>query len=181
MKFIIIYICALLVFFSAVFSVDAGDLELGFSLQSQAGLSPLLVINENSVGFRLKYRISELLSLNSTTSIGHSYLYIAYQSRNWFHFSEEISAGFPLLLGKLKRASHYLSIAPGIYISYSPFSYFLYGPGLNITYSIRNFQYHIIIEPLSIFIRPLLRDTSLSFKWHFQAGIRFSLLWMVSK
>ncbi len=153
------------------------EIHSGLSIQPDIGISPLLVINENSLGYRIKYNINDFLNLESTTAIGHSLLYLNFQLRQWFHFSQELGLGFYLKLGQTNNNYHILSIDPGIYLSFSPYLYTLYGPCLNIRYVIKNKNNNFIIEPINIFIRPLFRDTEFNYKWHFQTGFRFSFLW----
>ena len=145
------------------------------SVQSAIGISPKLIILENDLGLRLKMAISQLFSIDATTGAGHSYLYINSQSRHWFHISQELNAGFSFLLGKGQRWTHYGSILPGFYVSVAPLVYVLYGPSIHIRYFIEN-EGKTSFEIMNLFLRVLWRNTVFSYRWHFQAGLRFSIL-----
>lgn len=169
------FIIAVLSF--SILPLQAKPVALGFSLQTQAGISPLLVINENSVGFRATYGSRVLI--DSTTAVGHSFNYIDYTGQHWFHISQNFNVLFDIHLAESHQFTHSLALGPSGYISYSPKSYFLYGGGAMIKYRIHSKENNSIIEPFSLYFRPLIRVTTLSYPWNWQAGIMCSRLWEI--
>jgi hypothetical protein len=166
--------------FIAFFLLSAGaapalNVDVGASLQSAAGISPLLVIVETSAGLVLGLTVSDVVGIESTTSAGYSFLYVQYQPRNWFHVSQELGVSFNFLLGTARSWVHHLSVIPGLYFSISPGVYMLYGPGLHIRYEFAR-SGGITFGPAELLFRVLFRDTVLGYRWHVQAGLRLSLV-----
>ena len=165
----------LILFFALAIPAAALETDMGFAVQSAAGISPWLAIVETGAGFRFTLTLSDLFSIGSTTGAGYSFLYINDAPRHWFHLFEELNTDFTFLLGTGRRWTHYGSVLPGVYFSIAPGVYMLYGPSFHVRYIMKK-DGDITIEPLGLFVRVLWRDTVFSYRWHFQAGLKFSLL-----
>jgi hypothetical protein len=180
---------ASLILLSSFEPVSAKPL-FGFSINADAGIAPLVFLNDDSIGFHALFPLWGDIALESVTSAGFTLVgYGVYTTSTypptpgihfepWFHGSEEVAIGFPIRLGRTETDAIALRLHPlSFHAAWCPFYFVLFGAGISIALELRNADTGAIVRPVGLYARADYRPSVLGFNALFQAGLRFSMLW----
>jgi hypothetical protein len=189
-KYLVKFSVALCLLGLAAASAEPDRVRLGLSVSADAGIAPLLFINQDALGFDLYIPVGGPWALEAETQAGFTVMvYPEYGAMSyppdpminafyWFFVGQELGAGFPLRLGEDDSAVASLRIKPLVLGAiWSPFYYSLFGAGASLELEYRDKKTGALLRPFGLTAKVDYRPSSLAFKAVFRLVGRFTILW----